>query len=80
MGLSPRSSPRSSPRASPIMGRRKFRGSSSRNSAYIDTEYVYWWMEERSGGEVQHWRQMLDNEGEWVYFWHMIRPKLKSAY
>lgn len=73
-------SPRSSPRASPIFNRRKFRGNASRNSNYIETDYVYWWMEERSGGEVQHWQQMLESEGEWVYFWHMIRPKLKSAH
>lgn len=72
-------SPLSSPRASPILGRKRMRKNLSRNSS-IETDYVFWWMEDASSGEVKHWQQMLDSEGEWVYFWHLIQPKMKPAY
>lgn len=72
-------SPLSSPRGSPILGRKKMRKNLSRNSS-IETDYVFWWMEDASSGEVKHWQQMLDSEGKWVYFWHLIQPKMKPAY
>ena len=72
-------SPLSSPRGSPILGRKKMRKHLSRNSS-IETDYMFWWMEDASCGEVKHWQQMLDSEGKWVYFWHLIQPKMKPAY
>ena len=69
-------SPSSSPRASPILGRRKL---FSRNNS-IESEYVHWWMENTPQRETLHWKQVLEKDGEWVYFWHVIRPKMKSAY
>ncbi len=66
--------PNSSPRSSPI-GRRKI---FSRNNS-IESEYVHWWMEDTPTTEVRHWQQVMDKDGEWVYFWHLIRPNLKSA-
>ena len=66
--------PNSSPRSSPI-GRRKI---FSQNNS-IESEYVHWWMEDTPTTEVRHWQQVMDKDGEWVYFWHLIRPNLKSA-
>ena len=70
-----------SPHSSPLFGRKKFRGSPkslSRNGS-MESEFLYWWMDS-TGDEVNHWQQMLEREGEWVYFWHTLRPKLKAAY
>ena len=72
-------SPLSSPRGSPILGRKKMRKNLSRNSS-VETDYLYWWMEDATSSEVKHWQQVIDNEGKWVYFWHLIQPKLKPAY
>ena len=56
---------------SPILGRRKHRQSSA-----LDSEYVFQWMEGASEGGERHWQQVLEREGEWVYFWHILQPKL----
>ena len=72
-------SPLSSPRSSPILGRKKMKKNLSRNSS-IETDYLFWWMEDATSGEVKHWQQVIDNEGKWVYFWHLIQPKMKPAY
>jgi len=46
----------------------------------MESEFIFWWMEDVTAGEVKHWQQMLKCEGEWVYFWHVLQPKLKPAY
>lgn len=71
--LSPHTSPRSSPRQSPLFGRKKFTEDYNR-----DSEFVHWWMDDATPSEVGHWSQVLEKEGEWVYFWHTIRYKLKA--
>ncbi len=70
-GLSPVSSPRNSPR----LGRKK----ASCSEEDRNSEFLHWWMEDVTPGETGHWRQVLQNEGEWVYFWHCIRYKLKAT-
>ena len=67
-GRSPHSSPRASPWNSPKLGRRKA------ESMSLESEFVHWWMEEVREGEKEHWRQVFDKEGDWVYFWHAARP------
>ena len=62
-----------SPAPSPILGRRKFKGRRD------DSEFIYSWMEQATRTDISHWQQMLDMEGEWVYCWHALRPKLKPA-
>lgn len=66
-------SPISSP-LSPIVRRKIFSRSNS-----IESEYVHWWMEDTPTPEVRHWEQVMEKDGDWVYFWHLIRPNLKSA-
>ena len=52
----------------------------SLEAAERNSEFVHCWMEEVTPGESRHWRQVLEREGEWLYFWHSIRYKLKAAY
>lgn len=80
--LSPYSSPRNSPRSSPHFGRKKYRGlhSSHNNQDEKESDYVHWWMEDVREGESRHWKQVLDNEGEWSYCWHSIHYRLQPAY
>ena len=67
-------SPSSSPHSSPVTRRKIF----SRHNS-IESDYIHWWMEDTPTLEVQHWKRMIEKDGEWVYFWHLIRPNLKSA-
>lgn len=79
--LSPHSSPRSSPRSSPLLGRKKFRG--LRRLSACDgreSDFLHWWMEDVGEGETNHWRQVLERQGEWVYYWHCIRYRLRATY
>jgi hypothetical protein len=62
-----------SPLSSPRLSRKKFLDEDR------DSEFVHWWMEDVREGETNHWRQVLEKEGEWIYFWHSIRYKLKTA-
>lgn len=66
-----------SPQSSPILGRRKLKAG-SRGSSF-ESEFLYPWMDS-TGDEVTHWQQVMDCDGQWVYFWHALRPKLKAAY
>lgn len=78
--LSPHSSPRGSPRNSPLLGRKKLGWSGGVSaSEERESKYVWWWMGDATPGEVNHWSQVLEKEGEWVYFWHSIRYKLKAV-
>ena len=76
--LSPYNSPRSSPRNSPLLGRKRIWG--QRTHEDRESDYLYWWMEDVREGERRHWKQVLDNEGEWFYFWHSIHYRLQPAY
>ena len=79
--LSPHSSPRGSPRNSPLLGRRRFKVFGSHGSEEErENEFVHWWMEDVTSGEADHWNQMLEKEGSWIYYWHSIRYKLKAVY
>ncbi|KAL5468866.1 hypothetical protein EMCRGX_G029990 [Ephydatia muelleri] len=81
----PQESPRSpkisqdSPR-SPRVTSRLFSNWTGRRALSIstDTDSLHWWMDS-SGTEVHHWQDMLSLEGEWVYCWHTLRPKLQPA-
>ena len=79
---SPKNSPKNSPRNSPFAGRKSpiafLRNLQQRSTAVNDTGYVHWWMDSTIT-EVQHWRDVLEGEGRWVYCWHVLRPKLQSA-
>ncbi len=68
-----------SSRGSPILGRRKQISKGLSREGSTDSEFLFSWMDS-SGHEVDHWQQMLDAEGKWVYCWHALRPKLKPAY
>ena len=43
-----------------------------------DNNLLYWWMDS-SGDEINHWQQVLDNPGEWVYCWHVLRSTFEPA-
>lgn len=79
------SSPRSprggggSPRNSPLFGRKKSPAPPGHSLDDRESKYIHWWMGDVSAGEVRHWSQVLEKEGQWIYFWHSIRYKLKSA-
>ncbi|KAL5468867.1 hypothetical protein EMCRGX_G029993 [Ephydatia muelleri] len=84
---SPWTSPKNSPRSSPFSSRKSpvaflknlpFLSSSRSTSPVNDTDYLCWWMDSTLT-EVQHWRDMLGREREWVYCWHLLRPKLQPA-
>ncbi len=60
--------------SSPSSRRKIFSRSNS-----IESDYVHWWMEDTPTPEVRHWQQVMEKDGQWVYFWHLVRPKLKSA-
>ena len=65
-----------SPLSSPILGgRKKVKG----HRGSEDSEYAYPWMSGVGRTERSQWQQMLDQEGEWVYCWHTLRPNLKPA-
>lgn len=68
----------SSPNWSPTLSRKKRWGSANALNRHADSEFLYWWMDS-TGGEVEHWRLMLEKEGEWVYFWHSLRARMKPA-
>ena len=74
-------SPKNSPRSSPLLGRKRFRGHRNQ-SGHEDREshLMYWWMEDVREGESRHWKQVLDREGEWSYYWHSIHYRLQPAY
>ena len=67
-----------SPQSSPILWRRKLKAG-SRGSSF-ESEFLYPWMSDSSGDEVTHWQEVTECDGQWVYFWHALRPKLKAAY
>lgn len=69
-------SPTTSPRGSPTPNRRKFLSPGSS----MESEYMFWWMENTPERETRHWKQVLKNDGKWIYFWHVIRPNLKPAH
>jgi len=78
--LSPHSSPKISSKISPLLSRRRFRGGRNQSNHEEESDYLYWWMEEVREGERRHWKQVLDNEGEWSYCWHSIHYRLQPAY
>ena len=65
----------SSPISSPVLVRKKVKGQQTSE----DSEFVFSWMGQAGRAEVSHWRQMLDQEGDWVYCWHTLRPNLKPV-
>lgn len=65
-----------SPHSSPRLSRKKHLSQSEEDK---ESEFVHWWMEDVMSGESNHWRQVLEKEGEWIYFWHCIRYKLKAT-
>ena len=65
-----------SPHSSPRLSRKKYPSQSEEDK---ESEFVHWWMEDVTSGESNHWRQVLEKEREWIYFWHCIRYKLKAT-
>lgn len=65
-----------SPHSSPRLGRKK---SPSQSEEDRESKFVHWWMGDVTEGESGHWRQVLEKKGEWIYFWHSIRYKLKAT-
>ena len=41
-------------------------------------ELMYWWMDS-TRDEITHWKHVLNNPGQWIYCWHIIRPKITPA-
>ena len=74
-----------SPLASPVPTRKQVNKSpkhssspKNRSKQQQKTEYLYDWMDS-TGNEISHWQNVLDNPNEWVYCWHLLRPKITPS-
>ena len=77
-----------SPMSSPILSRRKKRFSCAsprispkplKKELHNKENLLHAWMDGK-GNEVTHWQAVMDNPGEWVYCWHLLRHNLTPAH
>ena len=76
-----RDSPTGSPFGSPKFGRKNQKVSELSLTLPMNgpsDELMYWWMDS-TRNEISHWKEVLDNPGQWIYCWHIIRPRITPA-
>lgn len=70
-----------SPGISPVLNRKQRSKSAKPSPKQLlqrKTDWLHDWMDS-TGNEITHWQRILDNPGEWIYCWHLLRPKIIPA-